>query len=93
MDIKLLDGIAILGRIDVAGLEIDAVRQVSRTDREGLWLGHELEFSCEFSFCQDIVRTGPGTIFWTDPRARDFDVVGDVLDDGESLYHEGGEGV
>lgn len=93
VDIKLLDGVSILSGIYVAGLEVHAIRRVARTDREGLRLCSELELPCKLSFCQDIIRTGPGAIFWTHPRTRDFNIVGDVLNGGESLYHgrEGGE--
>ena len=39
-----------------------------------------------------MIWTGPGAVIWTDPGAGDFNVVGDVLDGGESLYHMEGEG-
>lgn len=87
MDFKLLDGVAVLSGIDTARLEVDAMRRVTRTKREGQRLCGELEFSCKLSFCQDTVWARPGTIFWANPRSRDFDVVGDVLDGGEGLYH------
>ena len=92
MDIKLLDCISILRGIDVAGLEVHAVRRVARTDGEGERLCHELQFSCKLSFCQDMIQTGPGTIFWADPGAGDFSIVCDVLNGGESLYHGEGKG-
>ena len=92
MDIQLLNGVPILSGIDVARLEIHPVCRVAGTEREGQWLCCELELSRKFSFCQDIVRAGPGAVIWTDPGAGDFDVVGDALDGGECLDHEGGEG-
>ena len=91
MNIKLLDGVPVLSGIDVARLEIDAVCRVTGTEREGQWFCGELEFSCQLSLCQDLIRTGPGTIVWANPRAGDLDVVGDVLDGGESLDHKGRE--
>lgn len=84
-----MDGVPVLSGIDTAGLEVDTVCRVTRTEREGQGLCGELEFSCKLSFCQDTVSTWPGTIVWANPGARDFEVGSDVLG-GESLNH--GEG-
>lgn len=84
MNMKLLDGIPILGGINTTRLEIDSMGRVTRTEGEGQRLCGELEFSCKLCFCQDMIWTRPRTIFWANPRARDFDVGGNVLG-GESL--------